>query len=96
MGRRGDHAIGRHGRGVAARRPLCAPHNPAQIEHISGDQVGHPLDQLANEFEFVVVDTAPGLGEHVLATLEQATDAVWICGMDIPSIRGLKTGFHDS
>ena len=40
------------------------------------------------------MDTAPGLGEHVLATLEQATDAVWICGMDIPSIRGLRTGFQ--
>jgi pilus assembly protein CpaE len=40
-----------------------------------------------------VVDTAPGLGEHVLATLELATDAVWVCGMDIPSIRGLRTGF---
>ncbi|APX03143.1 AAA family ATPase [Arthrobacter sp. QXT-31] len=71
---------------------LCAPHNPAQIEHISGDQVGRLLDQLANEFEFVVVDTAPGLGEHVLATLDRATDAVWVCGMDIPSIRGLRTG----
>jgi pilus assembly protein CpaE len=29
----------------------------------------------------------------VLATLELATDAVWICGMDIPSIRGLRAGF---
>jgi pilus assembly protein CpaE len=71
---------------------LCAPHNPAQIEHITADQVGHLLDQLANEFEFVVVDTAPGLGDHVLATLDRATDAVWVCGMDIPSIRGLRTG----
>ena len=41
-----------------------------------------------------MVDTAPGLGEHVLAVLEQATDAVWVCGMDIPSIRGLRTGFQ--
>ena len=41
-----------------------------------------------------MVDTAPGLGEHVLATLEQATDAVWICGMDVPSIRGMRTGFQ--
>jgi pilus assembly protein CpaE len=40
-----------------------------------------------------VVDTAPGLGEHVLATLELATDAVWVCGMDIPSIRGLRAEF---
>jgi pilus assembly protein CpaE len=72
---------------------LCAPLNPAHADQISGEQVGHLISQLASEFQFVVVDTAPGLGEHVLATLDQATDAVWICGMDIPSIRGLRTGF---
>lgn len=80
-----------HSAGIYA---LCAPHNPAQIEHISADQVGHLLDQLANEFEYVVVDTAPGLGEHVLATLERASDVVWVCGMDIPSIRGLRSGLE--
>lgn len=72
---------------------LCAPLNPADADRISGEQVGHLISQLANEFQYVVVDTAPGLGEHVLATLELGTDAVWVCGMDIPSIRGLRTGF---
>lgn len=71
---------------------LAAPLNPADSEHISGEQVGHVLAQLASEFAFVVVDTSPGLGEHVLATLEQATDVVWVCGMDIPSIKGLRAG----
>ncbi|MET3140386.1 UNVERIFIED_ORG: pilus assembly protein CpaE [Arthrobacter sp. UYEF2] len=72
---------------------LCAPLNPAHADQITGDQVRHLISQLASEFQYVVVDTAPGLGEHVLATLDEATDAVWICGMDIPSIRGLRTGF---
>ncbi|GAA5192537.1 hypothetical protein GCM10023346_14780 [Arthrobacter gyeryongensis] len=71
---------------------LCAPLNPVEADRISGDQVGHLIRQLSDEFQFVVVDTAPGLGEHVLATLEVATDVVWVCGMDIPSIRGLRTG----
>jgi len=73
---------------------LCAPRNPSQIEHISAEQVGHLLEQLAKEFEYVVVDTAPGLGEHVLATLERASDVVWVCGMDIPSVRGLRNGLE--
>lgn len=72
---------------------LCAPLNPAEADRITGEQVSHLISQLANEFQYVVVDTAPGLGEHVLATLELGTDAVWVCGMDIPSIRGLRTGF---
>lgn len=72
---------------------LCAPLRPSEADQISGEQVGRLLSQLSNEFQYVVVDTAPGLGEHVLATLELATDAVWVCGMDIPSIRGLRAGF---
>ncbi|WP_426939829.1 AAA family ATPase [Pseudarthrobacter sp. S6] len=73
---------------------LCAPRNPIDMDRIAGEHISHLLRQLRSEFQYVVVDTAPGLGEHVLATLEQATDAVWVCGMDIPSIRGLRTGFQ--
>jgi len=73
---------------------LCAPRNPVEMDRISGEHVSRLLTQLRQEFDYIVVDTAPGLGEHVLATLEQASDAVWICGMDIPSIRGLRTGFQ--
>jgi pilus assembly protein CpaE len=69
---------------------LAAPSSPTDSEHISGEQVARVLAQLASEFAFVVVDSSPGLGEHVIATLEQATDAVWVCGMDIPSIKGLR------
>ncbi|MGX5715252.1 AAA family ATPase [Arthrobacter sp. MAHUQ-56] len=73
---------------------LCAPNSPVEMDRISAANVSHLLEQLRQEFQYIVVDTAPGLGEHVLATLEQATDAVWICGMDVPSIRGMRTGFH--
>ncbi|BCW76509.1 AAA family ATPase [Arthrobacter sp. NicSoilB11] len=71
---------------------LCAPKNPVEMDRITGENVSHLLSQLRQEFQYVVVDTAPGLGEHVLATLDLASDAVWICGMDVPSIRGLRAG----
>lgn len=73
---------------------LCAPRSPVEMDRITAAHVSHLLEQLRQEFRYIVVDTAPGLGEHVLATLEQATDAVWICGMDVPSIRGMRTGFQ--
>ena len=44
---------------------------------------------LAAQFRYVVIDTAPGLTEHTLAVLDQASDAVMVGGMDVPSIRGL-------
>lgn len=71
---------------------LAAPLNPVESENITGEQVGHVLEQLAAEFSYVVVDSSPGLGEHVLATLEHSSDVVWVCGMDVPSIKGLRAG----
>ena len=73
---------------------LCAPRNPVEMDRITAQHVTRLLEQLRHEFQYVVIDTAPGLGEHVLAALENATDAVWVCGMDIPSIRGLRTGLN--
>lgn len=73
---------------------LCAPRNPADADRISPDKVAELIKHLAAEFQYIVIDTSPGLGEHVLATLDQASDVVWVCGMDIPSVRGLKSGLE--
>ncbi|KRF08444.1 pilus assembly protein CpaE [Arthrobacter sp. Soil782] len=71
---------------------LCAPSNPADADSISADQLGALIKQLSAEFPYVVLDTGPGLTEHSLAALEQCTDAVWVTGMDVPSVRGLRSG----
>ncbi len=71
---------------------LCAPKNPVEADEITPEQVGRLLEQLAEEFQYVVVDTAPGLPEIGLAALEQCTDAVWVSAMDVPSVRGLRSG----
>lgn len=71
---------------------LCGPKSPADADLISAEQVTILISQLAAEFQFVVLDTSPGIGEHLMAALELATDAVWVCGMDVPSIRGFNNG----
>ncbi|MGO4250565.1 CpaE family protein [Paenarthrobacter sp. RAF54_2] len=73
---------------------LCAPLRPAEADLIKPAQVAALVNQLSLEFPYVILDTSPGLGEVVLAVLELATDAVWVCGMDIPSIRGLNHGLE--
>ena len=45
---------------------------------------------LASEFRYVVVDTAPGLSEHVLAAMDQTNDLVLVTSMDVPGVRGLR------
>lgn len=71
---------------------LCAPREPVSADLISADQVTHVLQQLTAQFKYVVVDTGPGLNEHTLATLEQCTDAIWVAGMDVSSVRSLRIG----
>lgn len=73
---------------------LCAPKSPEEADDITPSQIAHLLDQLASEFQYVVVDTAPGLPELGLAAMEKCTDVVWVSGMDIPSVRGLRAGLN--
>ncbi|WP_255768021.1 AAA family ATPase [Pseudarthrobacter sulfonivorans] len=73
---------------------LCAPPTPVDADHITPEQITHLLEQLAREFQYVVLDTAPGLPEIGLAALEQCTDVVWVSAMDIPSLRGLRSGLE--
>ncbi|MBT2594431.1 AAA family ATPase [Arthrobacter sp. ISL-72] len=71
---------------------VCAPLTPVDADEITPEQVGRLLEQLSEQFQYVVVDTAPGLPEIGLAAMEQCTDVVWVSGMDIPSVRGLRSG----
>ncbi|KRE79685.1 AAA family ATPase [Arthrobacter sp. Soil763] len=73
---------------------LCAPRTPVEADDITPQQVSRLLEQLAEQFQYVVVDTAPGLPEVGLAAMEQCTDVVWVSGMDVPSIRGLRSGLE--
>lgn len=81
--------LSRHPSGAYA---MCAPRRPAEADLIKPAHVTTLINQLSLEFPYVILDTSPGLGEEVLAVLELATDGVWVCGMDIPSIRGLNHG----
>ena len=71
---------------------LCAPLSPVDADDITPDQVSRLIEQLSEQFQYVVVDTAPGLPEIGLAAMEQCTDVVWVSAMDIPSVRGLRSG----
>lgn len=73
---------------------LCAPKSPAEADDITPGNISRLLEQLAEEFQYVVVDTAPGLPEIGLAAMEQCTDVVWVSAMDIPSLRGLRAGLE--
>jgi pilus assembly protein CpaE len=66
---------------------LCAPRMPTEADDISVEHVERMLHLLSQSFRYVVVDTASGLDENTLASLEYATDLVLVSATDVPSIR---------
>jgi len=73
---------------------VCGAASPIDGDRVTGEQLAHLIEQLSQTFRFVIVDTAPGLGEHALAALEAATDAVMLCGMSVTSMRGLRSNLQ--
>jgi pilus assembly protein CpaE len=69
---------------------LVGPHFPAEAEEVSAVTVGEMMEILAEEFDYVVIDTAAGLDEFALSAAERADDLVLVCVTDVPSVRGLR------
>ena len=70
---------------------VCGSSSPVDGDRVTGEQISTLIAQLSNEFRYVIIDTAPGLGDHTLAAIEHATDVVLLCGMSVTSARGLRT-----
>lgn len=69
---------------------ICGPKSPADADTITGPEISHLLRRLASEFQYVVVDTTPGLAEHVLAAMDESDDLVLVTSMDVPGVRSLR------
>jgi pilus assembly protein CpaE len=76
-----------HSAGVAV---LGAPESPAAADNMDPHRIGHLLRQLAADFDYVIVDTSPGLTEATLAAIEQSEAVVAVGGLDMSSARGLR------
>jgi pilus assembly protein CpaE len=68
---------------------LCGALSPEEGEAVTDQHASRILELLARDFAYVIVDTAAGLDERALATLEIATDVVLVASMDVSSIRSL-------
>ncbi len=69
---------------------MCAPDEPARGEVIGVEAVQQIISLLAADFDHVVVDTAAGLSEHTLATLDLSTDVIFLADQDVPSVHHLN------
>ena len=69
---------------------LAGARDPADADSIKHTHVSAVLDVLAQNFDYVVVDTPAGLDELTLAALERATDLLLVSSLDVTSIRSLR------
>ena len=69
---------------------LAGANDPVDADSISHKHVSTVLPLLAQNFDYVVVDTPAGLDERTLAAIECATDLLLVSSLDVTSIRSLR------
>jgi pilus assembly protein CpaE len=73
---------------------LPAPLYPDEAEKITISDVQAVLDVIQHGYDYVVVDTPPFFEERILIALDWADHVLLIAGLDIPSVKHLKTVFR--
>jgi pilus assembly protein CpaE len=73
---------------------LPAPLYPDESERIMVSDVQAVLDVIQSGYDYVVVDTPPFFEERILTALDWADHVLLIAGLDIPSVKHLKTVFR--
>ena len=69
---------------------LVAPMEPSAADSIGTPLVVRILDLLAEEFDYIVVDTPPALDDNVLAAFDRSDVVALLATLDIPALKNLK------
>jgi pilus assembly protein CpaE len=69
---------------------LCGSDDPAENGRVTGDQIRKLVHDYASNFRYVVIDTPGGLHEETLASLEEATDVVFLAALDVATLRAVR------
>jgi MinD-like ATPase involved in chromosome partitioning or flagellar assembly len=69
---------------------LLAPAGPGEAEKVPPPLIGELLGVLRGMFDYVVIDTAPQLSEHVLTALDASSHHVLLTAPDVPTLKNLR------
>jgi pilus assembly protein CpaE len=69
---------------------LAGANDPVDADSISHAHVSTVVPMLAQNFDYVIIDTPAGLDERTLAAIECATDLLLVSSLDVTSIRSLR------
>lgn len=82
-----ENVLMTHGSGL---RILAAPRGPEEASDVTPERLMEVVQALANQFKYVVVDTAPHLDSVTIGLLELADVLVLVCVPTLPSVKNTK------
>jgi pilus assembly protein CpaE len=69
---------------------LVAPVEPGSAESIPASLIGHIIELLREQFDYVVVDTPPAFDDQVLTAFDLSDVVCLLATLDIPALKNLK------
>ncbi len=73
---------------------LAAPSHPDVRDRITPTLVARVLRTLREDFDYVVVDTAPAFDEQTLTALDETDECVIIATLDVPTLKNVKVALE--
>ena len=73
---------------------LAAPAHPDVRERVTPVLVSRILRTLKEEFDFVVVDTAPTFDDITLTALDETDECVIVATLDVPTLKNVKVALE--
>lgn len=69
---------------------ICGAASPEEADDVTPEAVDELIRTLAADFQWVIVDTAPGMTPHTLSALDHSNELILVAGMDVPAVRGMR------
>ena len=73
---------------------LAAPNLPDGRDRVTARLVSRMLRTLRQQFDYVVVDTAPNFDEQTLQALDETDECIVIATLDVPTLKNVKVALE--
>lgn len=73
---------------------LAAPNLPDGRDRVTARLVSRMLRTLRQQFDYVVVDTAPNFDEQTLQALDETDECIIIATLDVPTLKNVKVALE--
>lgn len=73
---------------------LAAPSQPDARERVSGALVARLLQTLREQYDYIVLDTAPAFDEQTLTALDETDECIIVATLDVPTLKNVKVALE--